>query len=110
MPTPVRRENSQYLWLRKRVPQRYRHIVGRAEVWRSLETGDKRVAAVRCVAQSAALESSWEARLDALARGLPDPEAPDFRPITTLTQKDAVALCLVSTVGSGNRSAAGDGR
>jgi integrase len=96
MPTPVRRENSQYLWLRKRVPERYRQIVGRAEVWRSLETGDKRVAMVRCVAQSAALESAWEARLDALARGLPDPDAPDVRPITTLTQKDAVALAGVA--------------
>jgi integrase len=96
MPTPVRRENSQYLWLRKRVPERYRRLVGRAEVWRSLETGDKRVAMVRCVAQSAALESAWEARLDALARGLPDPEAPDVRPITTLTQKDAVALAGVA--------------
>ncbi|MDB5502744.1 MAG: hypothetical protein JWR89_2646, partial [Tardiphaga sp.] len=96
MPTPVRRENSQYLWLRKRVPERYRHIVGRAEVCRSLETGDKRVALVRCVAQSAALESAWEARLDALARGLPDPEAPDVRPITALTQKEAEALAGVA--------------
>ncbi|MDB5553064.1 MAG: hypothetical protein JWL86_3048 [Rhizobium sp.] len=56
--------------------------MGRAEVWRSLETADKRVAAVRCVAQSAELETLWAARLDALVDGLLDPSAPDFRPVT----------------------------
>jgi hypothetical protein len=96
MPTPVRRENSQYLWIRKRVPQRYRDLVGRGEVWRSLETADEREAAVRCVVQSAELEKLWAARLDALAAGLPDPGAPDHRPVSTLTQKEAVALAGVA--------------
>lgn len=46
MPTPVLRDNRKSHRLRKRVPARYREIVGRSEVWRSLETEDARLATV----------------------------------------------------------------
>jgi hypothetical protein len=48
MPTPVRRKNSPYFWLRKRVPERFRAIVGTSEVWRSLELADRRAAIAKC--------------------------------------------------------------
>lgn len=64
MPTPVKRPTSQFYWIRKKVPLRYRHLVGRKEVWKSLETTDSRTAVTRCTAASAALEAEW-ARLAA---------------------------------------------
>ena len=43
---PSRDKKSRSYWLRKRVPQRYREIVDRKEVWRSLGTEDERIATV----------------------------------------------------------------
>jgi hypothetical protein len=53
-------------WLRKKVPQRYRGMVGRKEVWRSLDTTDKRTAIVLCAQRSAELEAEWRHRDAAL--------------------------------------------
>jgi hypothetical protein len=72
MPTPVRKkskgggEKSDMWWLRKKVPQRYRGMVGRKEVWRSLDTTDKRTAIVLCAQRSAELEAEWRHRDAAL--------------------------------------------
>lgn len=59
MPTPVKRPTSQFYWIRKKVPLRYRHLVGRQEIWKSLETTDRRTAVTRCTAASAELEAEW---------------------------------------------------
>jgi integrase len=71
MPEPVRKKNkdgtnkSDVWWLRKKVPERYRGIVGRGEVWRSLETTDFKTALVRCHKLSLELDKEWEDRLRA---------------------------------------------
>ncbi|ABD04901.1 hypothetical protein RPB_0190 [Rhodopseudomonas palustris HaA2] len=71
MPSPVRKrsadgsDKSDVWWLRKKVPARYRAIVGRGEVWRSLGTTDLKAANVACVKLSAELERDWAARLHA---------------------------------------------
>ena len=79
MPTPVRKKKkraegappgtaehkSDVWWLRKKVPPRYREFVGRAEVWRSLDTTDKRTATQRCVVLNMQLEAEWRDRLRA---------------------------------------------
>ena len=62
MPTPVRKKNkdgsnkSDVWWLRKKVPDRFRAVVGRREVWRSLDTTDRRAAAIASVKLSDALD------------------------------------------------------
>ena len=63
MPTPVKRKGSQFYWLRKRVPDRYRAIVGKGEVWKSLDTPDLKRATALCASASLDLEEVWEARL-----------------------------------------------
>jgi len=73
MPSPVRKKNadgtdkSDVWWLRKKVPQRYRLLVGRGEIWRSLDTTDRKTAGLRCVQLSIDLERGWEERLQAAA-------------------------------------------
>jgi hypothetical protein len=64
MPTPIRprkangKEQNVY-WIRKKVPARYRALVGKTEVWRSLKTTDRRTANVRIVVASEELEREW---------------------------------------------------
>jgi integrase len=64
MPTPIRpkkangKEQNVY-WIRKKVPARYRAVVGRTEVWRSLKTIDRRTANLRIAVVSAELEQEW---------------------------------------------------
>jgi integrase len=76
MPTPVRKtvkneitnkkENkSDIWWLRKKVPDQYRGVVGRREVWRSLKTTDFKEAVAKCNRQSLDLDKEWEDRLRA---------------------------------------------
>jgi integrase len=95
MPTPVLREGSRFYWLRKRVPDRYREIVGKAEVWRSLGTSNLKRAVSLCTAASVELEELWQAKLIARQSGLPDPET-DSRPFESLTYKQAEALAGVA--------------
>jgi integrase len=90
MPTPILREGSRFYWLRKRVPDRYREIVGKAEVWRSLGTSNLKRAISFCTAASVELEELWQAKLVAHQSGLPDPETDE--PFETLTHKQAEAL------------------
>jgi hypothetical protein len=72
MPTPIRpkkangKEQNVY-WIRKKVPERYRALVGKTEVWRSLKTTDRRTANERIAVASAELEREW-ARLAAEAK------------------------------------------
>jgi site-specific recombinase XerD len=71
MPDPVRKKNadgsikSDVWWLRKKVPGRYRDLVGSGEVWRSLDTTDRKIAVGRCTKLSLDLENDWEDRLRA---------------------------------------------
>jgi hypothetical protein len=51
------------------VPERYRALVGKAEVWRPLDTTDRRTANTRCAAMAADLEREW-ARLSAVRDGI----------------------------------------
>jgi hypothetical protein len=82
MPTPIRpkkangREQNVY-WIRKKVPARYRALVGRTEVWRSLRTADRRTANARIAVASDELEREW-ARLALEAKG--DPRIRPKRP------------------------------
>lgn len=68
MPEPIRKKNkdgtikSEVWWLRKKVPDRFRAMVGRREVWRSLETDHFRTAQVRCNKLSLDLDQEWEDR------------------------------------------------
>lgn len=80
MPYPRKRPTSEFYWIRKKVPARYRALVGKNEVWRSLETKDLRTAVRRCAAVSDALEADW-ARLAAAAKNSP-PEAASRLPLT----------------------------
>ena len=59
-------QKSDVWWLRKKVPERYRALVGRAELWRSLETTDRKIAGTRCAQLSAELEAEWMHREAAL--------------------------------------------
>ena len=71
MPDPVRKKNadgsikSDVSWPRKKVLQRYRALVGHGEVWRSLETTDRKTAVLRCNKLSADLDKDWADRLRA---------------------------------------------
>jgi hypothetical protein len=71
MPDPVRKKNkdgsvkSDVWWLRKKVPARNRRLVGHGEVWRSLETTDRKTAVLRCNKLSADLDKDWADRLRA---------------------------------------------
>ena len=64
MPTPFRpkkangNEQNVY-WIRKKVPARYRALVGRTEVWRSLRTTDRRTANARIAVASEELDREW---------------------------------------------------
>jgi integrase len=110
MPAPIRRAGSPFYWFRKKVPTRLRKLVGRTEVWLSLETADKRAAVVRCAELSADLERDWsKLAADAEARELaaatdpvrdepiaedgPMPDVPEAPvPAPMLTHQDAHAL------------------
>lgn len=96
VPTPIKRkgDKSQYFWLRKKVPERYRTIVGKGEVWRSLETTDKRTAAGKCAALSAQLEAEW-ARLAGEAKAAAVPPAAAIEP-ESLSHMELYALRKVA--------------
>ena len=94
MPTPVRKtiknkntnkkENkSDVWWLRKKVPERYRGVVGRREVWRSLETTDFKTAVVECHKLSVDLDKEWQDRLRAAQAAGRTPAAP----VRTMTKR-----------------------
>ncbi|WP_456770405.1 DUF6538 domain-containing protein [Bradyrhizobium sp. USDA 4448] len=78
MPTPFRptkasgNEQNVY-WIRKKVPKRYRALVGKTEVWRSLKTTDRRTANARITVASVELEREWELLALEAKRG---PKAP----------------------------------
>jgi len=71
---PVRKKvngkiKSYVWWLRKKVPTKYRALVGTGEVWRSLNTTDRKTAGTRCAVLSANLEADWASRLAAQTDG-----------------------------------------
>lgn len=71
-------QKSELYWLRKRVPDRYRKLLGKQEVWRSLETTDLKTARTRCVILSDQLDKEWAARLAAAEEGGRLPKATTF--------------------------------
>lgn len=85
MPTPIRpkkangREQNVY-WIRKKVPKRYRALVGKGEVWKSLGTTELRTANARIAIVSLDLEQEW-ARLAAEAKRNPGTD-PGRSPLT----------------------------
>jgi integrase len=93
MPTPIRpkkangKEQNVY-WIRKKVPRRYRAVVGKSEIWRSLKTTDRRTANERIAVVSADLDREW-ARLAAVAK-LGTKPGSRFEP--RLTHQDLHAL------------------
>ncbi len=80
MPTPFRpkkasgHEQNVY-WIRKKVPARYRALVGKTEVWRSLKTTDRRTANARIAVASVELEREWEVLALEARRGPKAPKA-----------------------------------
>ena len=64
MPTPIKRPTSDFYWIRKKVPEKLRDLVGKTEVWASLGTKDQRKANIKIGAINAAIEAEW-ARLRA---------------------------------------------
>lgn len=84
MPTPIRPklssgERRDVYWIRKKVPERYRHLVGKTEIWKSLGTTDKRAATAKCAIVSAELEAEW-AKLAAAAEAESSNAAPGIAP------------------------------
>jgi hypothetical protein len=94
MPEPVRKKNkdgttkSDVWWLRKKVPERYRGVVGRREVWRSLDTIEFKTAVARCNKLSLELDGEWEDRLLAAQSAGITPAAP----VRTMTNWDLSGL------------------
>jgi integrase len=92
MPTPIRpkkangKEQNVY-WIRKKVPGRYRPLVGKGEVWRSLRTTDLRTANLRIAMVSAELEQEWSRLALEAKRGPKDSSGG-----TRLTHQDIHAL------------------
>ena len=96
MPNPVRKKDkekkhgvkSELFWLRKKVPKRYRAIVGKAEIWRSLETDHLKTAIVRCNKLSLDLDREWEDRL----RAAQDAAKKAVKPARNMTDWDLSGL------------------
>src|SRR5260370_31942487 len=91
MPDPVRKKitkkkgggvKSDVWWLRKKVPERYRDIVGRREVWRSLKETNFKAAVVECNKLSLDLDKEWEDRLRAAQAAGRTVAAPSARTMT----------------------------
>lgn len=97
MPDPVRKKITKKngggvkstLWfLRKKVPKRFRAIVGKAEIWRSLETDHFKTAVVRCNKLSLDLDREWEDRL----RAAQDAAKRAVKPARNMTDWDLSGL------------------
>jgi hypothetical protein len=92
MPTPIRPKKAngkeqKVHWIRKKVPARYRAVVGKTEVWRSLRTTDRRTANARIAVASEELEREW-ARLAAEAKR----DTKDSSEATQLRHQDLFAI------------------
>jgi site-specific recombinase XerD len=89
MPTPIKRPTSAFYWIRKKVPERLRDLVGKTEIWASLGTKDQRRAAIKIGAVNAAIEAEW-VRLRVEQRSNPKKE---IEPIPyRLTHQDLHAM------------------
>ncbi|PZA10763.1 hypothetical protein DNX69_15560 [Rhodopseudomonas palustris] len=91
MPTPIKRPTSDFYWIRKKVPEKIRHLVGKTEVWASLQTKDQRQAFIRIGAVNAAIEADWT-RLRADAARAPAAEEAVAPPPLKLTHQDLHAI------------------
>ncbi|OSJ32167.1 hypothetical protein BSZ19_20240 [Bradyrhizobium japonicum] len=60
MPTPRKRPTSDFYWIRKKVPEGLRALVGKTEIWASLGTKDERKALIKIGAVNAAIEADWD--------------------------------------------------
>ena len=69
MPTPIKRPTSDFYWIRKKVPEKLRDLVGKTEVWASLGTKDQRKANIKIGAVNAAIEAEWARLRVETARG-----------------------------------------
>jgi integrase len=91
MPTPIRRPTSDFFWIRKKVPEKLRPLVGKTEVWASLGTKDERKANIKIGAVNAAIEAEWSRlRSEGAPNSNPKKEL-DLEPFR-LTHQDLHAL------------------
>jgi integrase len=91
MPTPIRRPTSDFYWIRKKVPEKLRDVVGKTEIWASLGTKDQRKANIKIGAVNAAIEAEW-ALLRAETAGGSFPLKEVKLPAFGLTHQDLHAL------------------
>jgi hypothetical protein len=91
MPTPIKRPTSDFYWIRKKVPENLRPLVGKTEIWASLGTKDQRQAIIKIGALNAAIEADW-ARLRAEVGRAPIQAKPAARRQHELSHQDLHAL------------------
>jgi hypothetical protein len=91
IPTAIRRPNSKYYWIRKKVPADLRPLVGKNEIWKSLGTTDEKEAAIELGGVNARIEADW-ARLRAQRAHPPAPSRAFVPEPFKLTHLDLHAL------------------
>jgi hypothetical protein len=91
MPTPIKRPTSDFYWIRKKVPENLRPLVGKTEIWASLGTKNPRQAMIKIGALNAAIEADW-ARLRAELGRKPVAAKPAARRPHELSHQDLHAL------------------
>jgi adenine/guanine phosphoribosyltransferase-like PRPP-binding protein len=80
-------------WLRKKMPLALRKVVGRAEVWRSVETAERREANTRCAVMSANLEIEWARLQPKLLVLIP---TRGIVPAATLSREEGNLVCAAA--------------
>ena len=91
MPKPIKRPTSDFYWIRKKVPEGLRPLVGKTEIWASLGTKDERQANIKIGAVNAAIEAEWAGLRIGASQG-PKPAAEVELAPFKLTHQDLHAL------------------
>ncbi|QBQ49363.1 hypothetical protein E3U41_12090 [Brevundimonas naejangsanensis] len=86
VPTPIKRKGSRFYYVRVKVPQASREVLGKTELWQSLETEDIAAARVRAVVEVGRMRKQIEA-----ARRNPDGTRKDTKGDPTDEQRKAEA-------------------
>ena len=86
VPTPIKRKGSRFYYVRVKVPQASREVLGKIELWQSLETEDMAVARARAVVEAGRMREQIEA-----ARRNPDGTRKDAKGDPTAEQRKAEA-------------------
>ncbi|WP_461437930.1 DUF6538 domain-containing protein [Marinobacter nauticus] len=75
MCSPYRPKNSQFYWVRKRIPDDIRHIIGKREIKRSLRTSDPREAKSRALTVCAEIDLLFSNARRSMTMGAAEMEA-----------------------------------